>query len=210
MHGTRAITIWENTRRIHALAHFSQLVRDYYSHLHSDGLGDIYEDDTAATVRTQMNLVLDRIHSIICLAGVDPCIMYTPPPVVGGYVKEIDPVLNIFRLHRYDMGASEVTDFVDRARGVYEQNSKAAFIRSMNPVFWLSCLFQWLIGLPLQLLEGAGVRTSRIESHPIVVFCRGFLFVLGWLITAASGLLVINEKTGLLDCLGASLRNSFR
>jgi len=127
---------WENKRRLGRLAEFRALVIEYFNNSSAERMGvERIEEPEAEEARVKINRMMDEVHDIILYAGVKPWIRYIPPPAVGGYIQNIDLVQNIFNLHRFQIAPNNLLDFVDRAIGIYENNSGPAFRRAINPFF---------------------------------------------------------------------------
>jgi len=137
---------------------------------------------------------------------------YTPPPVVGGYVQQVDLIINFFNLGNFGTGVKEVLDWIDRSIGVYENDKRRAFIRTFNPFFWLGLLVDYIVAIPFSLLAKAGFNRTKIEDSFIGRIAKFVLYVvtlLGALLGIIASLLTIVQVLGYLDAVKSVLRKFF-
>ena len=152
------------------------------------------EEEGAREARVKINRIMDETHDIILYSGINPTLTWTPPPAVGGYVRNVDLIQNIFNLHGYRIGANEVLDFIDRAIGVYETNHRSSFIRAFNPFFYIGLVFDAIADLPFIAIGKLGFNREKAESSVMGRLIKGVLY----LITVIAALLTILQ---LLDYL---------
>jgi len=190
------ILIWENKRRLNKLIEFRNLVIDYFDNSHADWMvnGRI-ETDAAKTARIKINRTVDETHDIILHSGINPILTWSPPPAVGGYVRNIDLIQNIFNLHAFQIRADLVLDFIDRAIGIYESNHKSALIRIFNPFFYLGLVFDLIVELPFIAIGKLGFNRKKAEASIAGRMIKGILY----LITVVAAFLTILNLLGYLD-----------
>ena len=190
------ILIWENKRRITRLKEFRLCTIEYFDNSHSQwGVDKRIEEPKARTARSEINRIIDDIHKIMTNSGIYPLFIWTPPPVIGGHVRKIDIVQNIFNLQGYDIDPNFILDCVDRSIGVYEQNQSAALIRTLNPFFYIGVLIGWIVELPFLALAKLGLDRGKAESSTLGKFIKGVLY----LITVIAALLTTLQLLGYLD-----------
>jgi len=190
------IPIWENKRRLQLLIRYRQLMSTYFDNIeHLRMASGIIENKEAKDARVQVNRILDEVDIVINLAGVSTIIKYTPPPIVGGYIERIDVVLNVFGMHRYHIQPDDLLGFVDRAIGIYENDSPRAWIRTFNPIYWIGYLFDFIAGLPFALLGRIGFDKNRAESSIIGRAIKAILY----LVEVFAALLAILHFLGYLE-----------
>lgn len=153
------------------------------------------EEKTAREARVKINRVMDETHDIILHSGINPTLTWTPPPAVGGYVRNVDLIQNIFNLHGFQIGADEVLDFIDRAIGIYESNHKSSLIRTFNPFFYIGLVFDAISELPFIAIGKLGFNRQRAESSVIGRLVKGVLY----LITVMAALLTILQLLDFLE-----------
>jgi hypothetical protein len=198
------IPIWENKRRIEVLGKFRELILAYYNNVkYVDRFisSDPVENEKAANIRVQINLMLNEARNAILLAGVRPNITYTPPPVIGGYVRDIDVVLNVFMLHSYGIRPTGLTDFIEIATGIYQNDAPRAFLRTINPLFWIGRVFDYIASLPFVLLGRIGFDRNKAESSALGRMVKGILY----LIQVFAAALTILQLLGWLEKFKAIL-----
>ena len=128
------IPIWENKERLKILTKFRELLNTYFNNVEFVmGMAEPIENETAQGVRVEINLVLSEVRKVLHSAGIRPVIRYTPPPMIGGYIRDIDITLNIFNLRYYKIPYNQLFDTVDIAIGKYSKDSKRTWIRTFNP-----------------------------------------------------------------------------
>ena len=159
---------WENSRRLHRLAEFRALVMQYFSNSYAYWRADErIEEPLAEEARVKINRIMDETHDIVLYSGVAPILRYTPPRAIGGYIVDIDLIQNIFHLHRYEINANNLLDFVDQAIGIYENNTRPAIFRAINPLFYLGIVFDFVARMPFILIGRAGFNRKKIEESLI-------------------------------------------
>lgn len=199
------ILVRENRRRLERLAEFRSLVLSYFEHSEAHWMAEERDErPDAQSARVGINRSMDEIHDIILLSGVRPAVQWSPPPMVGGYIQNVDLVHNMFNLDRFQIPPSKVLDFIDRAIGIYEANARPAFLRTINPFFYLGQLFNWVAGLPFALLGRLGFSRSKAEESRFGRLVKGILYLVT---VAASGLTVL-QLLGYLDPVRAFVRRS--
>ncbi|MFW6122386.1 MAG: hypothetical protein ACOC80_16010 [Petrotogales bacterium] len=107
---------------------------------------------------------MEETHTIILHSGINSIIVWTPPPAVGGYVKKVDVIQNIFNLHDFQIGSDTVLDYIDRAIGIYEYNRKPSLRRTFNPLFYIGLLFEAISELPFIAIDKLGFNRKR-QNH---------------------------------------------
>jgi hypothetical protein len=197
------ILVWENRRRLERLSEFRNLVLAYFENSEAHWMAEERtERPDAQSARVRINRAMDEMRSIILCAGVRPAIRWSPPPAVGGYVQNVDLVQNLFNLHRFRIPPNHVLDFIDQAIGIYEANARPAFLRTINPLFYLGQLFDWVAGLPFALLGRLGFSRSKAEESRLGRLIKGVLY----LVTVAASALTILQLLGYLDSAKAFVR----
>lgn len=169
MNAFKRIPIWENRRRIQFLQSF---LDDYGKYLFYLGNGQ-----DPSIWRRSINRNIDEADKILSEAGQCPVVIYTPPPMVGGNAMRINIVQNIFNLDEFEMAPRTVLDYIERATGVYEHDQTKAWLRTVNPFFWLGLAFDGVARLPFVALGKLGFPQSKIETSPLGRFVRGLLIL---------------------------------
>lgn len=186
----------ENKKRLDKLAVFRELVIEYFNNSHAEWMdNERIEQPRAEEARVEINRMSDTIHATILYAGINPSIRYTPPPAVGGYIQNIDLVQNIFSLQRFQVGPKYLLDFIDRAIGIYENNARPAFLRSMNPFFYLGLVFDLVAGVPFALIGRAGFNRKKAEASLAGRMIKGTIYI----ITALASLLTVLQLLDFLE-----------
>lgn len=190
------ILIWENKRRILRLEEFRSLIVEYFNSSHVyQRAQERSEEPSAQVARVKIHRSMDEIHEIIVCSNINPLIICSPPPAIGGNTKHIYPIQNFFNLHRFDLGCNNILDFIDRSIGTYEYNQFAALIRTINPLFYIGFLFEWVAELPFVALAKLGLDRGKAESSLLGKFIKGVLY----LITVIAALLTTLQLLGYLE-----------
>ena len=197
------IPSWENKRRLERLYEFRALVNAYVDNSKYSWMAESrIESDRSTKARVKINRGLAEFRAIIVRSGLNPIITYTPPPVVGGYVQQVDLIINFFNLGNFGIGVTEVLDWIDRSIGVYENDKKRALRRTFNPLFWLGLLVDYVVGIPFSLLAKAGFNRNKIEDSLVGRTAKFVLYV----VTLIASLLTILQLTGYLDGFNSVVR----
>lgn len=192
------IPIWENKERLKLLTKFRELLNTYFNNVEFvRGYSSVepIENETAQGARVEINLVLSEVREVLHSAGIRPVIRCTPPPMIGGYIQDVDITLNMFNLRYYKIPHNKLFDFVDIAIGKYSKDSKRAWIRTFNPFYWVGCVFDYIAGLPFALLDRIGFDSDKAESSIIGRCIKGLLY----LIVVFAALLTILYYLGYLE-----------
>ncbi len=175
-------TIFGNRYCQHHLNEFRNDIIEYFNNVQYDRYerGNI-ENESAIQVRSIINQKVPLAHKLISATGIDTKILYSPPPMIGGYRQNIDVLANIFNLRTYSISPVTVLDLVDRAIGVYVHDETSSLIRTLNPLFWLGELLDFIISLPFRLLRRAGIPTQKIEESYFVKIAKVMLYIVSLL-----------------------------
>ena len=118
--------------------------------------------------------------------------------MIGGHVREIDLLLNLFELDRYQISANSVVGVIEMALGVYRSDRTAALRRTINPFWWLFRGLLWFTRIPFVFLGAMGFDVARAEGSAFGKFVK--------LVTATAALLTILNYMGWLPAAKALLR----
>ncbi len=200
------ISWWENKKRLQLLHEFREEVVTYFNNSEYSWQAEgMIENDNAKQARTKINRVMHEIHAIIKLARVNPVVTSTPPPAIGGYVKQVDVILNIFNLQPYQVSSDVILDHIDRAIGVYESNIGRSLRRTLNPFFWLGLTLDYIVEVPFFLLGKVGFNRKKIEDSLIGRLVKTVFYLLSSLFY----FLAILQLTGYLEKFNHFLRQYY-
>ena len=176
-HYTR-ILIWENKRRLNKLREFRSLTIRYFNNSRVGLGGGRVEESAAKEARREINRLRDEIHSIILNSGIDPVFSWTPPSAVGDDETEIDLIEDIFDLDQFDIGPNNVLGLIDRAIGEYDSNRRSAFVRTLNPLFYLGRVLDTISDLPFIILGILGFNRQKIKASVVGRLVKGLLYLI--------------------------------
>lgn len=176
------INYWQNKSRLKTILEFRDQIDLYFQNSEGNWVSNTrIEQPEAKRARVNINRMNEKVHRIVRLSGTPTIIQYTPPPKVGGYIQNIDVISNIFSLYDYNIRPNIVYDMIDRAIGVYEDNKTRSLIRTLNPFFWISLLFKYMISLPFNLLGLLGFDQESIELSFIGRFVKGIFLIITYI-----------------------------
>jgi hypothetical protein len=121
-------------------------------------------NDKSQKARHAMNQMMEDVVLSFDLLGIVHYVRYTPPPMIGGYIQNVDVLANVFDLSGFEIPAQTVFDCTDRAIGAYEANCQKLRRQSFNPLYWLGLLIVWVLHLPFKLLGAAGFDAHKAEN----------------------------------------------
>jgi hypothetical protein len=149
----KRLSIYGNRKRAHFLAKFHDLVHKYFTN------GEGWE-----TARSDINYIKSEAHQYILDTGVPHMMIQYPAPMVGGHVKHIELVENIFDLKQLQVNPLQLLDVLQQSIGVYEADREAALVRTINPLFWLGKFLRAISAIPFAILEHAGLHGKKYED----------------------------------------------
>jgi len=174
----RKIPFWTNKARQKEIEKYISLLEDFYA--------NPYSPENRNT-RKEINLAINRVHIIMAKAGISPYIVYTPAPITGGYIQNVDVVLNFDNLRHYHIPEEKVFDFLYITLGKYRDDYPKSVIRTFNPLFWIGCIIDYFIIIPFNLLGWVGINKEKAESsligRLIKTICKSII-ILAALLTA--------------------------
>ena len=174
------ILAWENNRRLNKLIAFRELVIVYFNNSHVEWImNPRVEEEAAQKARSNINLSLNDVHSIILKSGIMPTLRWIPPAATGGYVQNVNLIHDIFNLDGFfEIQPAHVLDFIDRTIGVYESNTKSAFIRIFNPFFYAGLVFDFISDLPFIALGKLGFNRQKARSSTMGRRVKGGFYLI--------------------------------
>jgi hypothetical protein len=199
----KKIPIWENRKRIKELIEFRNNIVTYFNNLESYTIMGVKENDIAKETRAKINEKLDKIHSYFDDTEVHPTLIHRAPPAIGGYRESVDILVNIFTLHQLpEISPQRILDYIDRLIGVYKNDSVKAFFRTINPLWWIFLLIEFIASIPFKILESAGLNREKIETSTPGKIIKGIFE----LIIVIAALFTILEAIGYLDSVLSSFK----
>ena len=204
MNSYRNIPLWENTWRLRVLGEFRNDVVSYFDNSKYEWMYERrIEEADAEQARQRINSTLDQAQRIIAAAGISELITWTPPPAVGGNVQQIHVFLNLFELHRFHIEPQYAVDLIERALGVYQSDSRAAFLRTINPFWWLFRGFLWFARFPFVALGAVGFDAGRAEGSVVGKIIKVLLLATSTVLTSLAAVLTSLYYLGWLSAAKA-------
>jgi len=178
----KKIPIWENRKRIKELIEFRTDIVTYFNNLESYAIMGVKENDIAKKIRAKINGKLDKIHSYFDDTEVYPTLIHRAPPAIGGYIESVDLLLNIFTLHQFpEINPKSIVDYIDRLIGVYKSDTVIAWFRTINPLWWLFLLIEFIASIPFKILESAGLNRAKIEGAILGKIFKAIFEITMWI-----------------------------
>jgi hypothetical protein len=130
--------------------------------------GDQIENDEAVKARMEINKDLDEVYMIMIAAGIEPCMLYSPPPITGVFYQQSICLLhNFHNLSQYNLEPNELMDFIVRTMSIYSKESINALLRTLNPLYWIGRIFDLIVDLPFVLIGRLGFNQTKAEASLI-------------------------------------------
>ena len=191
----RDIPFWTNRNRCKELIAFRNSLIGYFNSIKRGTWGDVIESHTSEDFRHKINLELAHIHEIINAAGITPNLTVTPPPAIGGYIHNVDVILNIFNHDSLQLPPQKIIDYLDITIGKYTHNHLKSLIRTFNPFWWLKIGITQISRIPFIVLGSMGLNREKIETSLIGRIIKGSISAL----TTIGVILTVMEKLGYLE-----------
>ena len=172
------ILIWENKRRLNKLREFRSLVIRYFNNSRVNLGGGRVEEGIAKEARLEINRLKDEIHSIILNSEINPSFSWTRPAAAGGDETEIDLIEEIFDLDQFDIGPNNVLNCIDRAIEKYDSNRRSAFIRTLNPSFYLGRALDTISDLPFIVIGIFGFNRQKMKMSGVGRLVKRILYLI--------------------------------
>lgn len=161
----KKLFVWQTRNRIKLIHEFHNLAATYFSNAHYDSYDrEVKENAEARQARVQLNLMLPGAARAVYGTGIVTQFTYTPPPVVGGFIRRFDLFYNLFDLLKFEAQPDQVLDALQRAAAVYIDDCPAACFRTFNPIFWVARLIEYVVGIPFRFLGTLGLDESKAET----------------------------------------------
>jgi hypothetical protein len=168
------MTILQNLESIRTLKKFKKSAERYFENIDYGSYGlTAVEKPKAKTLRSQLNLMLERAKRALSSVEISPDIYDASRPTAAGYEEGVYLVDNIFNLHQLKISPQTLLDYVERAIGVYRDDKFKSLIRTLNPLFWLSIVLDYISSLPFAVLGALGLNRSKIEDGLVGRFLKG-------------------------------------
>lgn len=189
----RRIPIWISWSRRRLLTSFREALAGYYESLDYEAFPfRARETERSRAVREELDEKLDRVVTVVRLSG-GPSLHRQAPGEEEGSVVRVNVLEAAFELDRHTIPAEEALRILDEARRSYEMDRHRAWLRTVNPLYWIDRLMGLMEGLPFLLLAKAGVSPRRVaRSVPghmvragfrlgvLAAVTAGLLWALGW------------------------------
>ena len=141
------ITFKENKARLKLLIEFRELVIRYFKNSNLNMMsGNYIENQEAADAQNAINLILNRVYTIIRLADIRTSTVSVSALTSISHGKNIDLILNIFNLGRNDISPEIAIEHIESAIDAYRSNRLPSLSRTVNPFFWAMVILNYIAG----------------------------------------------------------------
>jgi hypothetical protein len=172
----RRMTIFQNLGTLRTLKKFRKLAERYFENVDYGSYGlTVSENAKARSIRSQLNLMLERVKRALNCVDVRSEICPVPPIDAPDSEEGVYLVENIFNLHALKISPQTLLDYVERAIGAYKDEKPRTLVRTFNPLFWLGILLDFVAALPFSVLSALGLNRSAIEKNPLAKLFKGCL-----------------------------------
>lgn len=173
------ILVWENNRRLKKLIDFRELVIAYFDTARTEWNVDSKNIEiTALEARKRINRSVQEVHSMIVQSEINPILTWRAPATIGGFVRKVDLVYNIFNLEVFLLDANSTIDVIDRSIGIYESDHKKALARAFNPLFYVGLVLDFISGLPFIFLGKLGLNRQMMEVSVVGRLVKSVLYLI--------------------------------
>jgi hypothetical protein len=203
----KKLTIFTVKRRIEILERFLLLSHEYFNSLVGSSFGESAETNTSLAIRSQLNGLVGKVEFFVSESDTTDNFHYRAAPVAGGYQQNVPLIQNIFALQTNRISPLILFDTIERAITDYKDDITYAWIRTFNPVYWISVLIHRLIDLPFKLLSSSGFDGARVQHSlvgKIISLILNFIFSS---IAALSGIATILASINKIDWALSIIKN---
>lgn len=181
MSNYKKIPIWENRKRLKLLIEFRNLMADYFNNIKIHEAG-VRESSIAYSLRPKINLCLETVCSFVKSTGINSEISHYYD--ISDYIRkevgsdvESDVLRNIFIMwDKFRLNEDGLLDYIDRAIGIYKYDKLNAIFRTINPLFWIGLLLDYIVSLPFKIIGRIGFNQKKIESSVAGRISKGILY----------------------------------
>lgn len=156
------IPVWTYWHRRRFLRRFRKDLETYFGEVSYEAFPfRVVENERAAALRKDLEGELKRCRSVVRAAGhVSP--LRLAPGDQEGEVVRVNVITEAFRLHRHNLRKQDLLDVLDAADQAYRAGRRAAWIRTLNPLYWLDMGLSVVEVLPFLTLRLVGVDWRRV------------------------------------------------
>jgi hypothetical protein len=104
-------------------------------------------------------------------------------------------ISNVFHLQEFHASPQTAVDIVDIAIGAYAHDEWNATLRSVNPLYYLSRLFNLIVDIPFEAAGRLGADKAKLESSFAGRIGKGIASSILWILTV----LYLVDELELLD-----------
>lgn len=155
------IPVWTHWRRRRDLAEAREHVAAYLEAVTYQAFPfRVVESPEAATHRGALEPELPRTRRIVRALRGPSTVRLTPGDNVGE-MREVDVVLELFELHKHSLRIEDGVAVLAAAADAYEAGRRAAWLRTLNPFYWLDMFLSAVEIAPFLPLRLVGIRPAR-------------------------------------------------
>jgi len=106
----------------------------------------------------------------------------------------------------FQISEQQLLDSIERAIGIYKNDTTNALLRTYNPFFWLVLILEYIVGLPFKIFGKVGFNQQKIESSLIAKIVK----IIFYFIIIFETLTAIIERMGYLPKFILLINELFR
>jgi hypothetical protein len=163
----RRIPVWTNWRRSRFLRRFRDRMDAYFRAVRYEAFPfRVVENDLAASLRRDLEGDLKRCRILVGATERVSPLRLTPGDQEGEVVR-VNLITEAFQLHRCNLRGEDLLGVLDAARQAYDGDRRAAWVRTVNPLYWLDMALGTIEILPFLPLAWARLDWRRAaRSRP--------------------------------------------
>jgi len=161
------IPLWSNWERRRLLSRVRSDLDAYFAALTYEAFPfRVVESDEARRIRENSSGSMRRCRRIVRASGQVSLVRLAPGERAGD-VERVDLLEVVFELDRHNLRKEDVFQALDAATQAYERGARAAWLRTFNPLYWLSMGLDVVEVAPFFPLRLLGIEPGRVaDSAP--------------------------------------------
>ncbi len=155
---------WSNWRRRRFLSRVRSDLDAYFAALTYEAFPfRVVEGEEARRIREASTESMSRCRGIVRATGQVSLVRLAPGERPGD-VRRVDLLKVVFELDRYHLRKEDVFQALTAAARAYERGAAAAWLRTFNPLYWLSMGLDAIELVPFLPLRLLGVEPGRVAD----------------------------------------------
>lgn len=195
----KKLPVFTVKKRIKELEKFITLTNKYFGTLKMDNLGHVAETPESFVLRSEINSMVSNIEEYVFHSDTRDEFHYRAAPVAGGYAQNVPLIQNIFNLTSNQIPYLQLVDVLERALSDYKNDIAKAWIRTLNPLYWLGVLIAVVTKIPFDILSAAGFNGEKIKNSYIGSLVSKLFGASLWIVTILAGIATLLESKKMMS-----------